>query len=175
MIDIKKIKKKISYLKLKNKKIVLCHGVFDLIHLGHINHFREAKKYGDFLIVSITDDKFIKKGPGRPLFNKLQRAEFLKGIKIVDEVVVSNQESVVDMIKIIKPNFYVKGPDYKDNTKDKTKKIYLEKLLVKKYGGVIKYTSGETYSSSNLINSTNFALNDVQKKFIDKLKKKIQF
>tara|TARA_B100000123_G_scaffold272539_1_gene255772 strand:- start:2980 stop:4488 length:1509 start_codon:yes stop_codon:yes gene_type:complete len=175
MIDIKKIKKKISYLKLKNKKIVLCHGVFDLIHLGHINHFREAKKYGDFLIVSITDDKFIKKGPGRPLFNKLQRAEFLKGIKIVDEVVVSNQESAVDMIKIIKPNFYVKGPDYKDNTKDKTKKIYLEKLLVKKYGGVIKYTSGETYSSSNLINSTNFALNDVQKKFIDKLKKKYNF
>ena len=58
--------KKIETLKKKNKKIVLCHGVFDLVHLGHLKHFKKAKSFGDFLIVSITKDEFIKKGPGRP-------------------------------------------------------------------------------------------------------------
>jgi len=58
----------------KNKKtIVLCHGVFDLVHYGHILHFKSAKKFGDVLIVSITKDKFIKKGIGRPVFNETQR------------------------------------------------------------------------------------------------------
>ena len=55
--------KKIEDLKKRGKKIVLCHGVFDLIHIGHINHFKKAKSFGDYLIVSITSAKFIKKGP----------------------------------------------------------------------------------------------------------------
>ncbi len=54
----------------KNKKIVLCHGTFDLIHVGHIKHFASAKKYADILVVSITSDKFVLKGPGRPIFNE---------------------------------------------------------------------------------------------------------
>ena len=53
----------------KKNKIVLCHGVFDLVHYGHILHFQSAKKFGDYLVVSVTKDKFIKKGPGKPLFN----------------------------------------------------------------------------------------------------------
>jgi len=53
----------------KNKKIVLCHGVFDLLHLGHINYFKSAKKLGDVLVVSVTNNKFVNKGPGRPAFN----------------------------------------------------------------------------------------------------------
>ena len=118
----KNILKKIKILKLKKKKIVLCHGVFDLVHLGHIEHFKSAKKFGDYLIVSLTKDKFIKKGPGRPLFNELQRMEYLNNIKIVDQVIISNSESSIDVINLIKPDFYIKGPDYKDNIKDKTKK-----------------------------------------------------
>ena len=57
----KKYLKKLQNLRIKKKKIVLCHGVFDLVHLGHIEHFKSAKKFGDYLIVSITQDKFIKK------------------------------------------------------------------------------------------------------------------
>ena len=59
------------------KKIILCHGVFDLVHYGHILHFKSAKQLGDVLIVSITKDKYIKKGIGRPLFNEIQRLKYL--------------------------------------------------------------------------------------------------
>ena len=118
-----KFLKELKIIRSKNKKIVLCHGVFDLVHLGHINHFKTAKSYGDFLIVSITADKFIKKGPGRPLFDHNQRIEFLNQINLVDKVILSEKSSAEDVIKFIKPDFYVKGPDYIENKKDKKKNL----------------------------------------------------
>ena len=165
---------KITKLKSKNKKIVLCHGVFDLVHLGHIEHFKSAKKFGDYLVVSLTIDKFIKKGPGRPVFNEHQRMEYLKQIKIIDDVILSSTESSIDVINLVKPDFYVKGPDYKNNFKDKTKKIILEKKAVEKNGGKIKFTNDITFSSSNLLNTSNYILNDKQRFFINSIKKKIQ-
>lgn len=171
----KNILKKIKILKLKKKKIVLCHGVFDLVHLGHIEHFKSAKKFGDYLIVSLTKDKFIKKGPGRPLFNELQRMEYLNNIKIVDQVIISNSESSIDVINLIKPDFYIKGPDYKDNIKDKTKKIILEKKAVEKNKGKIKFTNDVTFSSSNILNTSNFIFSDQQRHFLNNLKKKYNY
>ena len=76
LFKIENLKKQITKEKKKNKKIVLCHGVFDLIHIGHIKHFKEAKNNGDYLIVSVTSDKFVNKGSGRPIFNQNYRAEF---------------------------------------------------------------------------------------------------
>ncbi len=171
----KSILKKIKFLKSKKKKIVLCHGVFDLVHLGHIEHFKSAKKFGDFLIVSITKDKFIKKGPGRPLFNEQQRMDFLNNIKIIDYVILSNSESSLDVINFVKPDFYVKGPDYKDNFKDKTKKIILEKKAVEKNKGKIKFTNDITFSSSNILNTSNFIFSDQQRNFLNNLKKKFNY
>ena len=166
---------KIKYLKKNKKKIVLCHGVFDLVHLGHIEHFKSAKKLGDFLIVSLTIDKFIKKGPGRPVFNQQQRMEYLKQIKIVDEVILSYTNSSLDVINLVKPDYYVKGPDYIDNLKDKTKKIILEKKAVEKNGGKIKFTNDISFSSSNILNTSNYIFNDVQRNFINSLKKKFTY
>ena len=174
-INEKKFLKKLQNLRNKKKKIVLCHGVFDLVHLGHIEHFKSAKKFGDYLVVSITKDEFIKKGPGRPLFNYQQRMEFLKNIKVIDEVILSKTESSIDIINFVKPHFYVKGPDYRDYSKDKTKKILLEEIAVKKNNGKIKFTNDETFSSSNILNNTNFILNDEQIEFIKKLKKKFNY
>ena len=121
-LEKKQLKKKIIYLKKNKKKIVLCHGVFDLVHLGHVKYFKSAKLKGDYLIVSVTADKFVNKGPGRPLFNENQRLEFLNELEIVDNIFLSNSESAEEIIEFIKPDFYVKGPDYKDNKLDKTKK-----------------------------------------------------
>lgn len=171
----KSVLKKIKFLKSKKKKIVLCHGVFDLVHLGHIEHFKSAKKFGDFLIVSITKDKFIKKGPGRPLFNEQQRMDFLNNIKIIDYVILSNSESSLDVINFVRPDFYVKGPDYKDNFKDKTKKIILEKKAVEKNKGKIKFTNDITFSSSNILNTSNFIFSDQQRNFLNNLKKKFNY
>jgi len=100
----------------KNKLIIgLCHGVFDLVHIGHIKHFSEAKKNCNHLIVSITSDEFVKKskGPNKPIFNENERAKILKSLKIVDEVIISDCETAIDSIKKVKPNFYFKGKDYK--------------------------------------------------------------
>ena len=171
----KNILKKLKKLKDKKKKIVLCHGVFDLVHLGHIEHFKSAKNFGDYLIVSLTQDKFIKKGPGRPLFNEQQRMEFLRNIKIIDQVILSKAESSIDVINLIKPDFYVKGPDYKDYSKDKTKKIIFEENAVKKNGGKIKFTNDVKFSSSNILNSNNFIFNESQRNFINNLKKKFDY
>ena len=118
-------------IKRKNKTIVLCHGVFDFFHLGHLNYFNSAKKLGDILIVSLTSDKFVNKEVNRTYYKEQDRLKVISSLEIVDYVILSNSHNGVSVIEKIKPNFYVKGPDYKDNTKDLTKNIYKENALVK--------------------------------------------
>ena len=150
--------------------IVHCHGVFDLLHIGHIKYFNEAKAMGDTLIVSITPDRFVNKGPGRPAFKEQLRAEALAALSDIDYLVINNNPTAEEIIKIIKPNFYIKGPDYKDLKSDITGKIKNEKLAVESIGGKIAFTSGEIFSSSNLINSY-VKNNNEQRGFIADLKK----
>ena len=142
-------------IKSSNKKIILCHGSFDLIHLGHVKHFKAAKKFGDFLVVSITKSNLLKKGINRPFYNDKQRAEFLSSIDCVDCVIVSSTISAEDVIKKVKPNFYCKGNDYKNLKNDITGKIFYEKKLAEKYGGKLVFTNEETFSSSNIVNNLN--------------------
>jgi rfaE bifunctional protein kinase chain/domain/rfaE bifunctional protein nucleotidyltransferase chain/domain len=153
-------------------KIVLCHGVFDLIHPGHINHFKEAKKNGDFLIVSVTKDEYVNKGPNRPIYNIDKRISFLAELSIVDYVCVSPSESAVDVIKILKPNFYVKGPDYKNFKADITKKIDKENDAVRSVGGKVIITGGFTFSSSKILNDNFNILSDSQYNQVQRIKKK---
>jgi len=131
---------------------VLCHGCFDVIHAGHLAYFRAAKKFGDHLIVSVTSDAYVNKGPGRPYFSAGQRAEMVKALGIVDEVIISDSPTAVMVIEQVRPDFYVKGPDYKDLTKDVTGEIYNEKEAVEKHGGKLVFTEDETFSSSTIIN-----------------------
>ena len=113
----------------KNKKIGLAHGVFDVIHSGHILHFEECKKYCDELIVSITDDEFINKGPGRPYFSSHERQAFLKSIKFIDKVLINREYTPINLIKKLKPHYYFKGNDYSDFSKDLTGNIKKKKKL----------------------------------------------
>ena len=162
--------------KIKNKKkVVLCHGVFDLVHIGHINHFRAAKSFGDFLVVSITKDKFIKKSIKGTLFNEKQRLSYLSNLHLIDALVLSDEESSIDIIKLVKPKVYVKGIDYKENKLDDTKKIYLEKKMVEKFGGLIKYTNEDAFSSSSIINQKSLLYSDEQKNYLNIVKKKFNF
>ena len=168
---LKQLSKIISKLKNKKKKISLCHGVFDLLHPGHIQHFEQAKKNSDILIVSITTDKKVNKGPGRPYFNETTRMKSLAALEIVDYVILSNDKSSINIIKKIKPDLYVKGSDYKKFKNDLTGKIKLEVGEIKKYGGKILFTGGETFSSSSFLNR-DFIYNEEQNKFLENLKKK---
>jgi len=161
----------------KNKgyKIIHCHGVFDLLHIGHIKYFQESKSMGDLLIVTITADKFVNKGPNRPVFNEKHRAEAIASLDVVDYVVINEWPTAIEAIKKLKPDLYVKGPDYKDYNEDVTGNIKLEEDAVKSVNGNITFTSDITFSSSSIINQHISQLNDEQKKFVDTLKTKYNF
>ena len=169
------IQKKINHLR-KNKQIIgLCHGVFDLLHHGHLLHFEAAKKKCDYLFVSITSDEYIEKGPNRPIHSNNERINILKSLKFVDHAFIAKGKSAVDSINLIKPNFYFKGNEYKDNLSDKTKKIFQEIDAVKKNKGTIFYTNEKEMSSSKIINQLGLALNEKQIKFLEKVKKQYNY
>ena len=134
------------------RKVVLCHGVFDVVHLGHIRHLQAARAEGDVLVVTTTADAFVNKGPGRPVFPEHLRAEMLAALEIVDWVAVNHHPSSVPVIEAIKPDIYVKGSEYQNAEDDVTGRIHHEKDAVEAHGGKIVFTHDITFSSSNLIN-----------------------
>lgn len=140
-------------LRRENKKVVLCHGVFDLLHYGHIEHLQEAKAQGDILAVSVTAAKFVNKGPGRPYFNDQQRMNFLANLECVDYVLLSEAVTVHEIVKIVQPDVYVKGQEYAAAENDVTGNIGPEREIVEAYGGKIYFTHGEVYSSTRLLNN----------------------
>ena len=120
-INSKNVKKIIAELKKDKKKIGLVHGVFDILHAGHLLYFEEAKKNVDFLIASVTSDKYAMKAPGKPLFGIEDRFKVLQSIKSIDHVMESNFPTAVKIINEIKPSVYFKGKDYQES-KDCCKK-----------------------------------------------------
>lgn len=147
-------------LKKQNKTVALCHGVFDLVHPGHIVHLEQAKKMADVLVVSVTAAEYVRKGPGRPYFDDEMRMKFLAALECVDYVMLSEGYTVDDIVECVKPDIYVKGEEYARAEDDITGKITEEKALVEKYGGHIQYTTGQTFSSTNLINTALSGLSD---------------
>tara|TARA_B100000989_G_scaffold296581_1_gene280149 strand:- start:4102 stop:5628 length:1527 start_codon:yes stop_codon:yes gene_type:complete len=171
--DFESIKSSIEKIRNK-KKIILCHGVFDLFHAGHLYSLKKAKELGDVLIVSLTSDRYVKKGPSRPFFKFDQRADVIAGLSVVDYVLKSDFETAINVIKFIKPKIYFKGPDYKDLKKDITGNIYKEINAVKKVGGQIVYSDTITFSSSKILNSVTVQNKD-QELVIKNLRKKYSF
>ena len=173
IIDFLNIEKVLKSLKKRGKKIVHCHGVFDLLHIGHIKHFESAKKFGDILIVTVTPDKFVNKGFNRPHFNSQQRIEGLASIEIIDFVILNKTSNAIDIIKKIKPDFFCKGSEYKIFKNDITGQIKNEQLAVKKNGGKLVFTNDQIYSSSSILNQTEGIYDFSQKVFINKVKSEI--
>ncbi len=133
-------------------RIAMCHGVFDLLHPGHLRHLAHAKELADVLVVSITADRFVNKGPGRPAFTESLRAESLASLESVDFVMITPDATALPAISAIKPDFYVKGGDYVDEDADVTGNIRLERELVESFGGELVHTDEIVFSSSELIN-----------------------
>ncbi|MBF0419205.1 MAG: adenylyltransferase/cytidyltransferase family protein [Magnetococcales bacterium] len=133
-------------------KVVLCHGTFDLIHPGHIRHLTKASEFGDRLLVTVTADRFVKKGPGRPVFSAALRAESLAALGVVDGVAIVEDATAIPAIRTVRPAVYAKGSDYVDPKGDITGNIGREQAEVQNAGGEIRFTDGVTFSSSRLIN-----------------------
>lgn len=132
--------------------VVHAHGTFDLLHLGHVRHLEAARKLGDILIVTVTADRFVNKGPGRPVFNGSLRAEMLATLEYVDWVGVNESPDAVSALERIAPSIYIKGQDYQNPQGDVTGKIMLERDAVERHGGRIHFTDEVTFSSTELIN-----------------------
>ena len=132
--------------------VVLCHGVFDLLHMGHVRHLEVARKEGTRLVVTLTADRFVNKGPNRPVFPEQLRAEMLAAIQYVDWVAINHAPTAEPVLNAVQPSVYVKGSDYRDPQEDVTGKISNERAAVEAHGGKIVFTDDITFSSSHLIN-----------------------
>ena len=145
-------------LKKEGKTIALCHGVFDLVHPGHIIHLQQAKAMADILVVSITAAEYVRKGPGRPYFNDEMRLKVLEALDCVDYVMLSECYTVDDIVESVEPDLYIKGEEYAKESEDVTGKITAERELVELHGGKVAYTTGAVFSSTKLINTALAAL-----------------
>ncbi|MBI2004026.1 adenylyltransferase/cytidyltransferase family protein [Candidatus Pacearchaeota archaeon] len=172
LVSLEELQNIISNLKTEGKKIVHCHGVFDLLHIGHIRHFEQAKKCGDILIVTLTPDEFVKKGPHNPVFHHNIRTEVLASLDIVDYVALNKWPTAVEIIKFLKPNFYVKGIEYRNIENDYSQGIIAEENAIKEVGGQLKFTDDLVFSSSALINRYMNVFTKETENFLIELSKK---
>ena len=150
--EIEELTKVLASLRTDKKKVAHCHGVFDLLHIGHIRHFEQAKKVGDLLVVTITPDRYVNKGPHRPVFSQDLRAEAISALDCVDYVAVNKWPMAIEAIQLLQPNYYVKGMDYSKAEEDRTGGITLEEAAITSVGGQLVFTDDISFSSSNLIN-----------------------
>lgn len=151
ILELEELAKRISKLKSEGKKIVLCHGCFDLMHPGHIKYFQASKKMGDILVVTVSPDVYVDKGDGRPVFNETLRAESIAALECVDFVAINKWPTAVETLRLLMPHIYVKGQEF-ENKDDKTGKLQREQEILAEIGAEMRYTHEIVFSSTKLIN-----------------------
>ena len=126
-------------------KIVLANGVFDVLHVGHVEHLLQARNMGDFLMVALTMDHAVNKGPGRPINKWEDRAIVLHALACVNSVIPC--VSAVSAIKLAKPDIFVKGIDYAGGNR------FTEDVVsvCKELGVEIRYTDTPKRSVTEII------------------------
>jgi rfaE bifunctional protein kinase chain/domain len=135
----------------RKKTVVMCHGVFDLVHPGHIRHLVYAKEKADILVASLTADAHISKANYRPFVPQDLRAINLAALEMVDYVVIDPNPTPLDHIAFLKPDFFAKGYEY-GNSGSINPKTQEEIDVLRTYGGEVLFTPGDVvYSSSHLI------------------------
>ena len=142
---------KIYELKSQGKIIVHCHGCFDLMHPGHIKYFQASKQMGDILVVTISPDRYVDKGPDRPVFSEMLRAESIAALECVDYVAINQWPTAVETLRLLKPHFYVKGQEF-ESLEDKTGKLQKEYEVIKEVGAEMRFTHEVVFSSTKLLN-----------------------
>ncbi|MDC1076103.1 PfkB family carbohydrate kinase [Litorivicinus sp.] len=135
----------------REQTVALCHGVFDIVHPGHIRHFKHVSEMADILIVSLTRDQYINKGPVQPYLPDELRAFNLAALEYVDYVVIDDNPEPLRNIEKLRPDFYAKGYEYAAGENPKTEK---ERKALESYGGKFLFTPGDVvFSSSKIIRS----------------------
>lgn len=148
----------------KDKKIVHCHGTFDVVHPGHLRQLSYAKTQGNILVVSTTADKFISKSGVRPYVPQDMRLVNLSALTLVDCVVLNDNETPIELISKLQPDIFIKGPDYSHEMNPRTLE---EKTAVESYGGRMLFSPGDyVMSSSKLIQDRSMNLSSEKAKLL---------
>ncbi len=150
ILGLDELVERIKQLRSAGKKIVHCHGCFDLMHPGHIRYFQAAKAMGDVLVVTLSPDRFVDKGPGRPVFGERLRAESIAALQCVDYVSINRWPTAEETLRLLRPDIYVKGQEF-EKLEDKTGKIQKEAEIAKEVGAQLRFTHEVVFSSTRLI------------------------
>ena len=147
ILDKERLLVKLSDWKEENKKIVFTNGCFDLIHLGHIEVIARSADLGDILIIGVNTDNSIKrlKGKNRPIVEEISRAKQLAALEFVDAVVFFDQDTPIDLIKMINPNIITKGGDYN------TDQVIGNDIVTQNDGEVVIIPLTQGYSTTSIL------------------------
>lgn len=153
ILGMEPLAERIAALRAEGKVVVHCHGCFDLMHPGHVKHLQAARGMGDALVVTVTPDRFLDKGEGRPVFPEGLRAETLAALECVDFVAVNEWPTAEETLRRLRPRIYVKGEEFKGR-EDATGKLQRELAVLDEIGAEMRFTGGEVvFSSTALINA----------------------
>jgi cytidyltransferase-like protein len=141
------------------------------MHPGHIKHLKSARELADVLVVTVTPDRYVDKGPNRPVFSERLRAESIASLECVDFVAINEWPTAVETLRLIRPDYYAKGQEF-ENKDDATGKLQQEKEVLREIGGEMRYTHDIVYSSSNLLNDHFGIISDELAKLLALLKSK---
>ena len=150
ILSLEDLARRVDFLRRDGRKIVQCHGCFDLLHIGHIRHLQAARTMGDVLVVTITADEYVDKGEGRPAFPERLRAEMLAALECVDFVAIAASPTAVEAIRLLRPDCYVKG---QTATERPSARLRQEIEMVRATGGEARFTDEVIFSSTELLNA----------------------
>ena len=142
--------RRVAQWRVDGERIVLCHGCFDPLHPGHLLHFYAAREFGNRLIVTVSPDRYVHKGPDRPLFGEELRLAMIQELRIVDAAAINLWDGAVETIRELRPHVLVKGADYQDRSKCNPNIKAEEKVLIAG-GGVLRYTDEVSFSATELV------------------------
>ena len=151
IVDLDELLRIRTDLSARHQRVVHCHGCFDLVHPGHIRYLKFAKGLGDILIVSVSADEVVGKGPDRPYITENLRLENIAALEVVDYVYLDRNESAVELLEQLQPDVYVKGKEYETSS---DRRFTREREVVEEYGGRVVFGSGDViYSSTHILHS----------------------
>lgn len=151
VVDIHNLAETVALEKSTGKSVVLCHGCFDLMHPGHVKYFQAAARMGDLLLVTVTPDRYVDKGPGRPVFGETLRAETISALACVDYVSINPWPTAEETLRLLRPSVYVKGQEF-ESLVDPSGKIQKEFQVVREIGAEMRFTREIVFSSTELLN-----------------------
>jgi len=148
LLDRSEVENILAVWRFKDQKVVFTNGCFDIIHRGHVEYLAQAASLGDQLIIGLNTDESVKrlKGPSRPMQDENTRALVLAAFSFVAKVVLFDEDTPYELIKLVKPNILVKGGDYKPED------IVGYDIVTSNGGAVITIDLVEGHSTTSIIN-----------------------